>query len=141
MFAVCGGRYNSAIGRITSPGYPSSYQASIHCMWAITSLPGKHIKLEISTVTFSTTGDLLEVKYHHFILYSLVFSEFTIHSIFQFPKKGVTESGGYYFFSNMYLKRGPLFPEGYYISERGYYFRKYGMLDVTCQYTKHTVKL
>lgn len=64
--ATCGGRISGASGRISSPNYPSNYDANLDCEWTVQGPVGHYLKLSWTTVNMqyseNCTADYLEIR-------------------------------------------------------------------------------
>ena len=48
LFSACGGLYQSNMGILSSPNYPSNYPANTECVWDINVLIGYTVKLTVA---------------------------------------------------------------------------------------------
>lgn len=53
---TCGGRIVSNYGRITSPGFPSSYRPNLDCVWIVKASSARVIRFYFEYIDIDDTG-------------------------------------------------------------------------------------
>lgn len=73
---VCGGRYFTPTGTITSPNYPEHYPANRECVWVITAPNKQQVNLEIEQFDLERLNncgfDYLEVRWVRLFQYTSI---------------------------------------------------------------------